>query len=226
MHLPRLLGRPHAQVAAEDAHILRYHMFPLTAPADPAGEEASVPVQQEGGGGGERAYTATELAAMLVGTLARYQLVEGEDAPRRKFAFAVPKAFPEAHARALLDAAAVAGLADADVMITTATDALLAAYRQKHPAGEFADGERKRVLLVDVGYAQSAAVVFELGAEGFPKVLGEAFDSGLGASNFDDRLFAHFAGEVAKKYGAEEGTVQTGACVVLVVSAAPVGLPG
>lgn len=209
MHLPRLLGRPHAEVAKEDAHILRYHMFTLTAPADPTVEEASVVVQGEDGA--ERAYTPTELAAMLVGTLAGYQLVEGEDAVRRKFAFAMPKAFPEAHARALLDAAAVAGLAAEDVMVTTATDALLATYRQKHPAGDFAEGERRRVLLVDVGYAQAAAVCFEIGAEGFPTVLGEAFDGGLGASNFDAKLFDHFAGEVANKYGAEEGTVQPGA---------------
>lgn len=212
LHLPRLLGRPHAQVAAEDAHLLRYHMFPLTAPADPSTEEALVALP-DGAQGEERAFSPTELAAMLIGKLAQYQLVEGEDAPTRKLAFAVPKAFPPAHAKALLDAAAVAGLGPEDVMVTTATDALLAAYRQKHPAGEFAadGGERRTVLLVDVGYAQTSVVVFAMGAEGFPLVLAEAYDAALGASNVDDRLFAHFAGEIAQKYGAEEGAVAPGA---------------
>ncbi len=248
VHLPRLLGRPHAQVVAEDAHILRYHMFPLAAPADPAAEEPQVPLtllveqqqqqqQQQPGSNGsgsgsegqERLYSPTELAGMLIGTLKGYQLVEGEDAPRRKFAFAVPKAFPPAHAQALLDAAQIAGLGPEDVLVTTATDALLATYRQKHPAAEFApaaEGEAeaaaagggggggKTILLVDVGYAQTAVVVFSMGAEGFPRVLGEAYDAALGASNFDHRLFGHFAGEIAKKYGAEGGAVAPGACVL------------
>jgi hypothetical protein len=107
VHLPRLLGRPHAQVTAEDEHILRYHMHPLAAPADPAAEEAQVPLLLDGEEQGERLFSPTELAAMLIGTLRGYQLVEGEDAPLRKFAFAVPKAFPPAHAQALLDAAQV-----------------------------------------------------------------------------------------------------------------------
>lgn len=213
MHLPRLLGRPHAQVVAEDAHMLRYHSYPLSEPGDPSVEEAHVSLLD--GQQGERAFSPTELAAMLVGKLKKYQLVEGEDAPRRQFAFAVPKAFPPAHAQALLDAAVVAGLAPEDVMVTTATDALLACYRQKHPASQFGDGERRAVLLVDVGFAQTAVVVFEMGAEGFPQVLAEAYDAALGASNVDDRLFAHFAGEIAKKYGAEEGAVAPGGCAFL-----------
>ena len=49
---------------------------------------------------------------------------------------------------------AVAGLAAEDVMVTTATDALLATYRQKHPAGDFAEGWAEAAVVVDGGPEQ------------------------------------------------------------------------
>lgn len=50
----------------------------------------------------------------------------------------------------------------------------------------------------------------ELGAEGSPRTVAERYDTSLGGSNFDDRLFTHFAAEIAKKYQGSEvkaGTV-------------------
>lgn len=116
---------------------MKHDAFPLKQ-----SEGGAVTVGIQTDDGAEVQLTPTELMATLIGKLRTYKLVEGEDAEKYVFAFAVPKAFPPEHTQALLDSALVAGLdGQTDVLVTTTTDALLATYRQKHPASEFQAGE-------------------------------------------------------------------------------------
>ncbi|CAN0171906.1 unnamed protein product, partial [Ectocarpus fasciculatus] len=155
----------------------------------------AAPTQAPGGGGGEGA-TATAC----------------------KGCFSSPAAASPVERRAVLDAARIAGFADAKVF--PASDCLCAVYARKHPVSPGSAPET--VIMVDVGRLQTTVVVARFGEGGDGSddpvanadsqqkknaaapcpysVLAVRSNVDLGAFHFDDRMFQHFQGLVKKKY--------------------------
>ncbi|CBJ25702.1 Heat shock protein 70 [Ectocarpus siliculosus] len=143
---------------------------------------------------------------------------EGASATACKGCFSSPAAASPVERRAVLDAARIAGFADAKVF--PASDCLCAVYARKHPVSPGSAPET--VIMVDVGRLQTTVVVARFGegegesdapvakADARQKenasapctysVLAVRSNVDLGAFHFDDRMFRHFQGLVKKKY--------------------------
>ncbi|CAM9428836.1 unnamed protein product [Ectocarpus sp. 8 AP-2014] len=143
---------------------------------------------------------------------------EGASATACKGCFSSPAVASPVERRAVLDAARIAGFADAKVF--PASDCLCAVYARKHPVSPGSAPET--VIMVDVGRLQTAVVVARFGegegesdapvakADAQQKknaaapcpysVLAVRSNVDLGAFHFDDRMFRHFQGLVKKKY--------------------------
>ncbi|CAN0221215.1 unnamed protein product, partial [Ectocarpus sp. 13 AM-2016] len=143
---------------------------------------------------------------------------EGTSATACKGCFSSPAAASPVERRAVLDAARIAGFADAKVF--PASDCLCAVYAQKHPVSPGSAPET--VIMVDVGRLQTTVVVARFGEGGGESdapvakadtqqkknpatpctysVLAVRSNVDLGAFHFDDRMFRHFQGLVKKKY--------------------------
>eukprot|EP00250_Pteridium_aquilinum_P018222 c23991_g2_i2 orf=284-2206(+) len=107
----------------------------------------------------------------------------------------IPVFFSEVQRRAMLDAAAIAGLRPLRLMHeTTATALAYGIYKTDLP-----ENEPVNVVFVDVGHAalQICVVAFK---KGQLKVLGHAFDRSLGGRDFDEVIFQHFCGKFKEEY--------------------------
>ncbi|CAM9476852.1 unnamed protein product [Pylaiella littoralis] len=175
-------------------------------------------------------FSATEILAMYLCKLRECAApadapVEGATVPPCRGCFSSPVAASPVQRRAVLDAARIAGFADAKVF--PASDCLCAVYARKHPVSPASTPET--VLMVDVGRLQTTVVVARFGeavlaggSEGdVPEaksdakekpstaaaaavcpysVLAVQSDEDLGAFHFDRRMFQHFQGVVKEKY--------------------------
>ena len=141
---------------------------------------------------------AHALGAML-GAMKRHAERAAASAPVTRWVLAAPPAAGEAGKARLLDAAIVAGLGE-DVDVVDAIDAAASAYAPLHRAK---DGEApKRVLIVDVGFAFTAAAAYELPADGAPVRLSIA-SAVVGARDLDIALWGALADELRTKHGVD-----------------------
>ncbi|MCO5614617.1 hypothetical protein L7F22_068901 [Adiantum nelumboides] len=107
----------------------------------------------------------------------------------------IPIFFNEIQRRAVLNAAAVAGLHPLRLMHeTTATALAYGIYKTDLP-----ENDPINVVFVDVGHAsmQVCVVAFK---KGQLKVLAHAFDRSLGGRDFDEILFQYFCGKFKEDY--------------------------
>ncbi|KAI5073778.1 hypothetical protein GOP47_0011791 [Adiantum capillus-veneris] len=107
----------------------------------------------------------------------------------------IPIFFSEIQRRAVLNAAAVAGLHPLRLMHeTTATALAYGIYKTDLP-----ENDPINVVFVDVGHAsmQVCVVAFK---KGQLKVLAHAFDRSLGGRDFDEILFEYFCGKFKEDY--------------------------
>lgn len=107
----------------------------------------------------------------------------------------IPVFFSEVQRRAMLDAAAIAGLRPLRLMHeTTATALAYGIYKTDLP-----DNDPINVVFVDVGHAatQICVVAFK---KGQLKVLAHVFDRSLGGRDFDEVLFHHFCVKFKEEY--------------------------
>lgn len=125
------------------------------------------------------------------------QLAEADlEAPVADCVISVPCYFTQAHRRAYLDAAAVAGLTPLRLMHDLAATALgYGLYRSDLGVA----GSPTFVAFVDVGHSDTQATVVAFDPSGM-KVLSHGFDADLGGRDFDEVLFEHFAEEFRDRY--------------------------
>eukprot|EP00903_Cladosiphon_okamuranus_P005639 g5605.t1 len=172
---------------------------------------------------GPQTFGGTEILAMYLGKLRECASATpaSGDAGRIVGCFSSPVAASPVERRAVLDAARIAGFADAKVF--PASDCLCAVYSRKHPVAPGSNPET--VIIVDIGQLQTTVVAASFGeaaaaaaagegegadvvaeatkspSAGCPySVLGVRSDEDLGASHFDGKMFHHFRGVVKEKY--------------------------
>ncbi|XP_065190061.1 heat shock 70 kDa protein 4-like [Sycon ciliatum] len=115
----------------------------------------------------------------------------------------VPCFFDDRQRRALLDAAATAGLNCLRLMNdTTATALAYGIYKQDLPAPE---EKPRNVVFVDMGNS-ALRVTLASFIKGKLKVLATAWDSKLGGRDFDERIQKHFNEEFKNKYKVDAST--------------------
>ncbi|KAA8541820.1 hypothetical protein F0562_022972 [Nyssa sinensis] len=107
----------------------------------------------------------------------------------------IPIYFSDLQRRAVMDAAAIAGLHPLRLIHeTTATALAFGIYKTDLP-----ENEQLNVAFVDVGHSslQVCIVGFK---KGQLKILGHSFDQSLGGRDFDEALFQHFAAKFKEDY--------------------------
>lgn len=107
----------------------------------------------------------------------------------------IPAFFPEIQRRAVLDAAAIAGLRPLQLMHETTASALVYGINRI----DLPENEPIHVVFVDVGHAstQISVVAFK---KGQLQVLAHVFDRSLGGRDFDEVLFEHFCKKLKQQY--------------------------
>ncbi len=147
---------------------------------------------------GERELSAEALLGMLLARLAKHAGVASRGAPVRRCVLCVPAALGPRQQRALLDAAAVAGLPQPSLLVAHAAAA--SCYGVKRPARE---GEPpRRVAFVDVGQRYTSAAVYEFAHRAAPALLaagGHAF----GAADMDDALWQMLCAQLQASHKTE-----------------------
>lgn len=128
--------------------------------------------------------------------------------PTATYCFALSPNYSTALEKAYRDACAVAGIDESRVFIADAADCLVAAYARKVTGlggPEKINLLNKKILLLDMGHAQTTAVVvqYDADSEAGPRKLAVQYDGELGAYHFDLKLFDHFNEVCAKKHGSK-----------------------
>ncbi|KAF0916094.1 hypothetical protein E2562_000703 [Oryza meyeriana var. granulata] len=144
--------------------------------------------------GEERAFTPTQLMAMVLSNLKA--IAESNlNAAVVDCCIGIPVYFTDLQRRAVLDAAAIAGLRPLRLFHeTTATALAYGIYKTDLP-----ENEQLNVAFVDVGHA-SMQVCIAGYKKGQLKVLSHAYDRSLGGRDFDEVLFKHFAAKFKEEY--------------------------
>lgn len=165
-------------------------------------------------------YSSTQLMAMFVGrikrnvlsTIARIQGSESGGDKSLNFVFAVPPSYPTCTREALMDAAHAASVSNCAVV--DSTEAVTAVYAKKFGDAAAATagdgGDKKLVLVVEMGHARTSVSLLQLGDDGGVcdapdasgeevnkhtskvKVLSNTCSSTLGAGIIDICLYHHF----------------------------------
>ncbi|KAK4306265.1 hypothetical protein Pmani_021888 [Petrolisthes manimaculis] len=146
--------------------------------------------------GEEQTFTPIQITAMLF-TKLKITAEQALGIKVNDVVIGVPCYFTDAERRAMLDAAATAGLNVLRLLNeTTATALAYGIYKQDLPALE---EKPKNVVFVDCGNAslQVSAVAFN---KGKLKMLATSADPNLGGRDFDRLLATHFANEFKTKY--------------------------
>lgn len=141
-------------------------------------------------------FSPKQLTAMFL-TYLKQTTEKAISKPVADCVISVPDFFTDTQRRALLDAAAIAGLNCLRLMNDTTAAALsYGIYKQDLPE----ESEKPRnVVFVSMGHS-SLQVCISSFHKGKLKVLSKAFDPTLGGNNFDQRLVTHFAEVFDKKY--------------------------
>ncbi len=145
---------------------------------------------------GERELAAEQLLAMLIAKLASHaRAAHGAAAPVLRSVLCVPPAFSARQARALLDAARIAGLPGP--CLVAAHAAAASCYGVKRALRE-GDAPR-RVAFVDVGQRYTSAAVYEFAHRAAPALLSSG-GLELGAGDMDAALWDVLAAELAASH--------------------------
>lgn len=145
--------------------------------------------------GEQRAFTPTQVMAMILSNLKSIAEKNLNAAAVVDCCIGIPVYFTDLQRRAVLDAAAIAGLYPLRLFHeTTATALEYGIYKTDLP-----ENDQLNVAFVDVGHAS-----FQVCIVGFSKgglnVLAHAFDRSLGGRDFDEVLFRHFAAKFREEY--------------------------
>lgn len=158
---------------------------------------------------GERhTFTPVQILAMLLSHL-KLTAEKNLETQTSDCVIGIPSYFTDLQRRLYLDAAAIAGLKTLRLMHDcTATALGYGIYKT-----DFSKSAPPYVVFVDIGHSdmQVAVVKFE---PGHMKVLSHAFDSNLGARDFDQVLFCHFARQFKEQYNIDVDS-NTRACIRL-----------
>ncbi|KAI5065278.1 hypothetical protein GOP47_0019973 [Adiantum capillus-veneris] len=144
--------------------------------------------------GESRSFTPTQILGMIMSNL-KSIAEKNLQTHVADCVIGIPVFFTEIQRRALLDAAAIAGLRPLRLMHeTTATALAYGIYKTDLP-----ETDPINVVFVDVGHAamQICVVAFR---KGQLKVLAHAFDRSLGGRDFDEVLFQYFCGKFKEEY--------------------------
>ena len=146
-----------------------------------------------------------QLTAMLLARLAAHAARASGNATVRRTVLSYPPAFTPRQRRALLDAAAVAGLPSPSLVPAHAAAA--SCYGVKRPITEGAPS--RRVAFFDVGQRYASVAVYDFAYRAAPRLLASAGDT-LGAGDLDDALWALCAAELREKHGIDVSRASRG----------------
>ncbi|XP_008786326.2 heat shock 70 kDa protein 15-like [Phoenix dactylifera] len=144
--------------------------------------------------GEQRAFTPTQVLAMVLSNL-KSIAEKNLGAAVVDCCIGIPVYFTDLQRRAVLDAAAIAGLRPLRLFHeTTATALAYGIYKTDLP-----ENDQLNVAFVDVGHA-SMQVCIAGYKKGQLKILAHAYDRSLGGRDFDEVLFKHFASKFKEEY--------------------------
>ena len=146
-----------------------------------------------------------QLTAMMLARLASHAARASGNATVRRTVLSYPPAFTPRQRRALLDAAAVAGLPSPSLVPAHAAAA--SCYGVKRPVLEGTPS--RRVAFFDVGQCYASIAVYDFAYRAAPRLLASAGDT-LGAGDLDEALWALCAAELRDKHGLEVAKASRG----------------
>ncbi|KAF7324818.1 Heat shock protein [Mycena kentingensis (nom. inval.)] len=147
--------------------------------------------------GERKTFSATQLVAMYLGKLRDTTATELKGVGVTDVVIAVPGWYSEVQRRALIDAAAIAGLNPLRLLNDTTAVALgYGITKSELPEG--VDNQR-HVVFVDVGHSSLSVAVVGF-SKGQLNVKSTAYDRNLGGRDIDFALVNHFAAEFKEKY--------------------------
>ncbi|MQL77391.1 hypothetical protein Taro_009814 [Colocasia esculenta] len=184
--IKRLIGRKFS-----DPEIQRdIQSLPFTVTEGPGG----LPLIHARYLGEERVFTPTQIVAMVLSNL-KAIAEKNLNAAVVDCCIGIPVYFTDLQRRAVLDAAAIAGLHPLRLMHETTSTALAyGIYKTDLP-----DNDQLNVAFVDVGHASMQVCVAGF-KKGQLKILAHSFDRSLGGRDFDEVLFRHFAEKFKEEY--------------------------
>lgn len=186
VQIKRLIGRKFS-----DPEVQRdIKLFPFKVESGPDG----YPLIHAKYLGAERVFTPTQILGMIFSDLKR--IAETNlNAAVADCCIGIPVYFTDLQRRAVLDAAAIAGLNPLRLFHeTTATALAYGIYKTDLP-----ESEQINVAFVDVGHA-SMQVCIAGYKKGQLKILSHSYDESLGGRDFDEVLFQHFAAKFKDEY--------------------------
>ncbi|CAN0878270.1 Heat shock 70 kDa protein 14 [Linum grandiflorum] len=141
-----------------------------------------------------RTFTPTQVLGMVLSNLK--EIAEKNlNAAVVDCCIGIPVYFTDLQRRAVLDAAAIAGLHPLRLFHeTTATALGYGLYKTDLP-----ENDQLNVAFVDVGHASMQVCIVGF-KKGQLKILAHAFDRSLGGRDFDEALFSHFAAKFKDEY--------------------------
>lgn len=158
--------------------------------------------------GEQQTFTPVQMMAMLFSHL-KQTAEKSLEAPVKDCVIGIPSYFTDLQRRLYLDAATISGLNPLRLLHDcTATALGYGIYKT-----DFSNKDPSYAAFVDIGHSdtQVAVVSFEAG---HMRVLSHASDSNLGARDFDEVLFRHFALQFKQQYNIDVYTSRR-ACIRL-----------
>jgi molecular chaperone DnaK len=120
----------------------------------------------------------------------------------KKAVVTVPAYFDEVRRKATMDAGYIAGLEVLDIINEPTAAAVAFGYQQGFMKPEHANGERKRILVYDLGGGTFDVTVMEIGGRDF-NALATDGDVMLGGRDWDQRLVDYVVEEFIRKFSTD-----------------------
>jgi heat shock protein 4 len=139
-------------------------------------------------------FNPVQILAMMLTQLGKYVEAEGISVKNSDTVIAIPVHFLDVQRRAVLQAARIAGY-----NVVKLVNDVCAAAVEYGIYKELPENQVFNVAFVDVGHANTTVSIVELKHDQV-KVLANAFDSNLGAREFEQILIDHFIEEIKSKY--------------------------
>src|SRR5262245_45496113 len=118
----------------------------------------------------------------------------------KKAVITVPAYFDEVRRKATMDAGYIAGLEVLDIINEPTAAAVAFGYQQGFMKPDHANGDRKRILVYDLGGGTFDVTVMEIGGRDF-NALATDGDVMLGGRDWDQRLVDYVVEEFIRKFG-------------------------
>src|SRR5437763_3078807 len=119
-----------------------------------------------------------------------------------KAVITVPAYFDEVRRKATMDAGYIAGLEVLDIINEPTAAAVAFGFQQGYMKPEHTDGERRRILVYDLGGGTFDVTVMEIGGRNF-NALATDGDVMLGGRDWDQRLVDYVVEEFIRKFGTD-----------------------